>query len=96
MGLGATRKSIPPTWFYDEVGSKLFEEITELPEYYQTRTERALLENHAADIATLARSDTLVELGAGSCGKTRLLLDALAGGGELHRYVPFDLTSSPP
>jgi L-histidine Nalpha-methyltransferase len=92
-GLGAARKSLPPKWFYDEVGSKLFEEITELPEYYPTRAERALLERHAADICALARSDTLVELGAGSCEKTRLLLDALADGDHLARYVPFDVSA---
>ncbi len=92
-GLGAARKSLPPTWFYDEAGSKLFEEITELPEYYPTRAERALLGLYAADIASLTRSDTLVELGAGSCEKTRLLLDALARRGELGRYVPFDVSA---
>jgi L-histidine N-alpha-methyltransferase len=92
-GLGGARKSLPPKWFYDEVGSKLFEQITELPEYYPTRAERALLQLHAADIAALARSDTLVELGAGSCEKTRLLLDALAARGELRRYVPFDVSA---
>ncbi len=92
-GLGGARKSLPPKWFYDTVGSKLFEEITELPEYYPTRAERALLELHAADIAALTRSDTLVELGAGSCEKTRLLLDALAAGGDVRRYVPFDVSA---
>jgi L-histidine Nalpha-methyltransferase len=92
-GLGAARKSLPPTWFYDELGSNLFEEITGLPEYYQTRAERALLEHHASDIAAVARADTLVELGAGSCEKTRLLLDALEASGELRRYVPFDVSA---
>ncbi len=92
-GLGAPRKSIPPKWFYDEVGSKLFEEITSLAEYYPTRAERALLCAHAADIAGLSRSETLVELGAGSCEKTRLLLDALASGGHLRTYVPFDVSA---
>lgn len=93
LGLGAAHKSLPPTWFYDEVGSKLFEEITELPEYYPTRAERALLQQHAAHIAALSRSDTLVELGAGSCEKTRLILDALATIGELKRYMPFDVSA---
>ncbi|HTX62856.1 MAG TPA: L-histidine N(alpha)-methyltransferase [Acidimicrobiales bacterium] len=93
VGLGTAHKSLPPTWFYDEVGSKLFEEITELPEYYQTRAERALLTRNAAEIAARSRSDTLVELGAGSCDKTRLLLDALASEGELRRYVPFDVSA---
>ena len=92
-GLGRARKSLPPTWFYDEAGSKLFEEITDLPEYYPTRAERALLERHSADVAALTGSDTLVELGAGACGKTRLLLDALAHDAGLRRYVPFDVSA---
>ena len=92
-GLGAARKSLPPTWFYDEEGSKLFEEITRLPEYYPTRAERVLLERHASDVAALTRSDTLVELGAGACEKTRVLLDALADLGSLRRYVPFDVSA---
>jgi len=90
-GLGGDPKSIPPVYFYDEVGSRLFEAITELPEYYPTRAERALLERHAGDIAELAGADTLVELGAGSCSKTRLLLDAMGTVG-LERYVPFDVS----
>ena len=68
-------------WFYDERGSRLFEEITQLPEYYPTRAERALLERHAPSIAELSKADTLVELGAGACDKTRVLLTALAGHG---------------
>lgn len=92
-GLGSPRKSLPPTWLYDEEGSRLFEEITCLPEYYPTRAERALLHRHSADIAALTRSDTLVELGAGACDKTRLLLDSLTKGGTLRRYVPFDVSA---
>src|ERR1700680_2736933 len=76
-GLRENPKSIPPLWFYDENGSRLFEEITRLPEYYPTRAERRLLGAHAAEIARLANADTLVELGAGACDKTRLLLDAM-------------------
>jgi L-histidine Nalpha-methyltransferase len=91
-GLQASAKSIPPVWFYDERGSQLFEEITVLPEYYPTRAERALLEAHAPAIAELSKADTLVELGAGSCEKTRVLLDALAQVGSLERYVPFDVS----
>jgi L-histidine N-alpha-methyltransferase len=79
-------------WFYDERGSRLFEAITQLPEYYPTRTERALLETHAATIAELSKADTLVELGAGSCEKTRVLLTALQEAGTLTRYVPFDVS----
>jgi L-histidine Nalpha-methyltransferase len=91
-GLQAREKSIPPVWFYDERGSRLFEEITQLPEYYPTRAERALLESHADDIAGLSKADTLVELGAGACEKTRVLLAALQEAGSLSRYVPFDVS----
>jgi L-histidine N-alpha-methyltransferase len=91
-GLRATPKSIPPLWFYDENGSRLFEEITRLAEYYPTRAERALLERHAGEIAALADADTLVELGAGACDKTRLLLDAMRSVRPLDRYVPFDVS----
>jgi len=91
-GLLAPEKSIPPVWFYDERGSRLFEEITQLPEYYPTRAERALLERHAPTIAEQAKADTLVELGAGACDKTRVLLTALDQAGTLTRYVPFDVS----
>ncbi len=91
-GLQGQEKSIPPVWFYDERGSRLFEEITQLPEYYPTRAERALLEEHAPSIAELAKADTLVELGAGACDKTRVLLTALQDTGSLSRYVPFDVS----
>jgi L-histidine N-alpha-methyltransferase len=91
-GLLAAEKSIPPVWFYDERGSTLFDEITRLPEYYPTRAERSLLEAHAAAIAELSKADTLVELGAGACSKTRVILDALVENGTLARYVPFDVS----
>src|SRR5246127_4672317 len=85
-GLTGDQKSIPPVWFYDERGSRLFEDITQLPEYYPTRAERALLETHAPSIAELSKADTLVELGAGACEKTRVLLSALQELGSLARY----------
>jgi L-histidine Nalpha-methyltransferase len=91
-GLQSSPKSIPPVWFYDERGSELFEAITRLPEYYPTRAERRLLEAQAGEIAELSKADTLVELGAGACEKSRLLLDALADLGTLSRYVPFDVS----
>ncbi len=90
-GLAGEPKEIPPTWFYDERGCELFEEITRLPEYYQTRAERTILEAHADEIARLTGADTLVELGAGTSEKTRVLLDALAARGQLRRFVPFDV-----
>jgi L-histidine Nalpha-methyltransferase len=92
QGLQGEEKSIPPVWFYDERGSRLFEEITQLPEYYPTRAERALLETYASSIAELSKADTLVELGAGACEKTRVLLSALQETGLLSRYVPFDVS----
>jgi L-histidine Nalpha-methyltransferase len=91
-GLQGEQKSIPPVWFYDERGSRLFEDITQLDEYYPTRAERALLEAHASSIAELSKADTLVELGAGACEKTRVLLSALQEIGLLARYVPFDVS----
>ncbi len=92
QGLQGDEKSIPPVWFYDERGSRLFAEITQLPEYYPTRAERALLEAHAPAIAELSKADTLVELGAGACDKTRVLLQALEETGMLSRYIPFDVS----
>ena len=91
-GLQGRVKSIPPVWFYDERGSRLFEDITQLPEYYPTRAERALLEAYAPDIAELSKADTLVELGAGACDKTRILLTAMQEAATLSRYVPFDVS----
>ncbi|MFF0610858.1 L-histidine N(alpha)-methyltransferase [Nocardia tengchongensis] len=93
-GLTAEPKWLPPKWFYDACGSELFEAITELPEYFPTRTEWALLEQAADEIARLARAQVLVELGAGSAAKTRLLLTALTGEGLLKSYVPQDVSSS--
>ncbi|WP_330184962.1 L-histidine N(alpha)-methyltransferase [Nocardia sp. NBC_01503] len=93
-GLAAEPKWLPPKWFYDARGSELFELITELPEYYPTRTERALLERVVGEIAELAQAEVLVELGAGSAAKTRLLLEALSAGGPLKTYVPQDVSVS--
>ncbi len=92
VGLQAAEKWLPPVWFYDDRGSALFDEITRLEEYYPTRAERALLEAYAPEIARRAGADTLVELGAGTCDKSRVLLDALVGAGRLRRYVPLDVS----
>ncbi|WP_094274380.1 L-histidine N(alpha)-methyltransferase [Rhodococcus sp. OK302] len=89
-GLTASPKWLSPKWFYDARGSELFEEITQLPEYYPTRTERALLADCAPAIAELTRPEMLIELGSGSSEKTRLLLDAMKG--SLHTYVPQDVS----
>ncbi|MBF6330689.1 L-histidine N(alpha)-methyltransferase [Nocardia transvalensis] len=94
LGLTSTPKSLPPKWFYDARGSRLFEAITELPEYYPTRTERALLEHVVGEVARIAQAEVLVELGAGSAAKTRLLLDALGAAGPLKTYVPQDVSES--
>jgi L-histidine Nalpha-methyltransferase len=91
-GLTAYQKYIPSKYFYDERGSKLFEVICSLPEYYPTRTELRLLATHASDIVRGFEQGDLVELGAGANRKIRTLLDAL---GPLHRtdvrYVPVDV-----
>ncbi|VFA99641.1 L-histidine N(alpha)-methyltransferase [Nocardia cyriacigeorgica] len=93
-GLTADPKWLPPKWFYDARGSELFEQITELPEYYPTRTERALLERVVGEIARTAQAQVLVELGAGSAAKTRLLLSALTAEGPLKTYVPQDVSAT--
>ena len=89
-GLTANPKTLPPKWFYDERGSELFERITRLDEYYPTRRERAILAERAPEIAAATGARILVELGAGSGEKTRLLLDALSA--TLHTYVPVDVS----
>ncbi len=92
-GLTASPKWLPPKYFYDDAGSVLFEEITRLPEYYPTRTERALLTSVADEIARTAGAEVLVELGSGSSEKTRLLLDAMAAAAGLAAYVPVDVSA---
>ena len=88
-GFSQHPRSIPPKYFYDEEGSRLFESICKQPEYYLTRTETVLLEKHANDIKTLVGSGCyLVEPGSGSCEKVRLLLDAL----RPMAYVPMDIS----
>jgi L-histidine Nalpha-methyltransferase len=85
-------RELSPRWLYDARGSQLFEEITHLPEYYPTRTERAILQARAKEIAALSRAQTLVELGSGSSRKTRLLLSALEEGGGLRTFCPLDVS----
>lgn len=94
-GLRANPKNLPPKLFYDEEGSRLFEQITELPEYYLTRSERSIFEKYAADIVSQAGSNlTLVELGAGSASKTRLLVETLARRQLRVGFYPVDVSSS--
>ncbi len=93
-GLLSSPKRLPSKLFYDERGSTLFEQICQLPEYYQTRTEHQLLTNWAHEIITLSGADELVELGSGAATKTRVLLDAMEQVGQLRYYVPFDVDES--
>lgn len=92
--IGMTRypKTLPARWLYDEAGSRLFDEITRLPEYYPTETERAILRSHAREIVTLSGATTLVELGSGTSDKTTTLLDAFTAIGTLHTFVPVDVS----
>jgi L-histidine Nalpha-methyltransferase len=93
-GLTRPFKELPPKHFYDARGAELFDQICELPEYYPTRAERAILQESAAELAELTGAAELVELGSGTAAKTRVLLDALHEAGTLRRYVPVDVTES--
>jgi dimethylhistidine N-methyltransferase len=90
-GLTATPKRIPPRWLYDPKGSALFEQITELPEYYLTRAEHQILATYAPEIAARCGASTLIELGSGTSDKTVALLDALGEAGTLRRFIAFDV-----
>jgi len=91
-GLHADPPSLPPRWFYDEKGSRLFDEITRLPEYYPTRRETEILAEHALEIALSAHPSTLVELGSGTSTKTRILLTVLTRFRPALRFVPIDVS----
>ena len=91
-GLTASPRTLSPKWFYDDLGSKLFDAITDLPEYYPTRCERSILLERAATIASVADATTLVELGSGTSTKTRILLEALGAGDRLEWFVPMDVS----
>lgn len=91
-GLRDTPPWIPPVWFYDETGSKLFDAITRLEEYYPTDAERTILRDRADEIAGITGAETLIELGSGTSEKTMLLIDALARAGTLQRIAPFDVS----
>ena len=92
-GLTSTPKELAPKYFYDGRGSELFEEITRLPEYYQTRAEASILTARAPEIADLTKARSLVELGSGSSEKTHLLLRALRDVGSLETDVPVDVSA---
>ena len=89
--LRAGQKELPPTYFYDERGSALFDEITRLAEYYPTRAEHELLEHWAPDIIRLTAPRALAELGAGTATKSRILLRELARRGRPAQYLPLDV-----
>ena len=96
-GLSRKPKTLAPWLFYDERGSRLFEQITRLPEYYLTRTERALFASHCEEIFALAAGDdrlTMVELGAGSASKTGILLRCVAEQQGNVLYQPVDVSAS--
>lgn len=89
QGLAQSPKRLAPKWFYDQTGSRLFEAITELPEYYPTRTEIGILRQYGQEIAEhLGRGKVLIELGSGSSLKIQLLLAAL----RPRLYVPIDIS----
>ena len=88
-GLSAPIRAIPARWLYDRRGSELFEQITRLPEYYLTRTDRALLERHCGEVAAIAGTgNAVVEFGSGSSAKTPILLRAT----RPSAYVPIDIS----
>ncbi len=91
-GLTKPFKELPAKHFYDARGSELFERICELPEYYPTRTETAILRQRAPQIVAATAPSELVELGSGASDKARLLLDAMSDAGTLRRYIPLDVS----
>jgi len=91
-GLTDDPRWLPSKYFYDDHGSELFVEITKLPEYYQTRAERALLAQVADDVITRTDARELVEIGSGAASKTRVLLDAMERANQLSLFVPMDVS----
>jgi dimethylhistidine N-methyltransferase len=93
-GLSKTPKSLPAKYFYDQRGSQLFEDICQLPEYYPTRTEAAIIQQSAQEIVAYTGACELIELGSGSSTKTRLLLDAYYQQEESCKYIPIDVSET--
>ncbi len=93
-GLAREQHMIPPKYFYDRRGSELFEEITKLEEYYQTRTERAILVEWMPRLIPELGTASVIELGAGSGEKTRVILDALNDRDGTATYVPIDVSAA--
>jgi len=95
QGLGSQPKRLPPKLFYDAEGSRLFEQITETPEYYPTRTERCIFQHFAPEMAAQAGGNlTLVELGSGSARKTRLLIEAILRRQLRLAFYPVDVSEA--
>jgi L-histidine Nalpha-methyltransferase len=93
QGLNQQPKTLPCRYLYDDLGSELFEQITDLPEYYPTRTEQAILEKYALEIAELTGACELVELGSGSSRKTHVLLEAYSQLNHQLHYCPIDVSA---
>jgi L-histidine Nalpha-methyltransferase len=93
-GLSSPQKELSPKYFYDQRGSELFEAITRLQEYYPTRTERGLLQAWMPSLIRRLGSRALIELGAGSAGKSRVILDAMRAAGTAELYVPIDVSAT--
>lgn len=93
-GLCSPQKELPPKYFYDQRGSELFEEITRLEEYYPTRTERGMLETWTPSLIRRLGTRALVELGAGSAEKSRVILNAMRAAGTMELYVPIDVSAT--
>jgi L-histidine N-alpha-methyltransferase len=93
-GLSAPQKFLLPKFLYDAEGSLLFEQVTEAPEYYPTRTELSILTTIATEVMERVAPKEVVELGSGSSTKTRMLLDAGYNAKTLTRYVPFDVSQT--
>ena len=94
-GLSASQKFISSRFFYDKTGSDLFEEITALPEYYPTRTEKSILKDVASEIIPVERNHAIVELGSGDCSKISILLDAIDKRDlESIHYFPVDISEA--
>lgn len=93
-GLSSQPKTLPPKYFYDQRGSQLFDQICELPEYYPTRTETAILKEFGGAIAQTTGPCEIVELGSGSATKTRFLLNAYQSAGYPLHYVPIDVSKT--
>ena len=94
QGLSLPQKELSPKYFYNQRGSELFEAITRLEEYYPTRTERGLLEAWMPSLIRRLGSRALVELGAGSAEKSRVILDAMRAAGTAELYVPIDVSAT--